>query len=113
MIDVDALLKNHFHGSSDDTSNPLVRTAASVLKKLAHQDEINQFIETNQHLDGLEFNDAVLEHFNFSFQVSNKDRAHIPDQDRLLIVANHPLGSLDGMALLKLVSEFNTSDLYS
>lgn len=108
MIDVDALLKNHFHGSSDDTSNPLVRTAASVLKKLAHQDEINQFIETNQHLDGLEFNDAVLEHFNFSFQVSNKDRAHIPDQDRLLIVANHPLGSLDGMALLKLVSEIRT-----
>lgn len=107
MIDVDALLKNHFHGS-DDTSNPLVRTAASVLKKLTHQDEINHFIETNRHLEGLEFNDAVLEHFNFSFQVSNKDRARIPDQNRLLIVANHPLGSLDGMALLKLVSEIRT-----
>jgi len=59
-------------------------------------------------LEGLEFNDAVLEHFNFSFQVSSKDRARIPDQRRVLIVANHPLGSLDGLALLKLVSEIRT-----
>jgi putative hemolysin len=107
MIDVDALLKDHFQ-ESNETNNPLVRAAASVLKKLAHQDEINHFIETSQHLDGLEFNDAVLEHLNFTFQVSNKDRAHIPDQQRLLIVANHPLGSLDGLALLKLVSEIRT-----
>lgn len=107
MIDVDALLKNHFQ-ESDETSNPLVKAAASVLKKLAHQDEINHFVETNQHLVGLEFNDAVLEHFNFTFQVSSKDRAYIPDQHRLLIVANQPLGSLDGMALIKLISEIRT-----
>jgi len=69
----------------------LVKAAASVLKKLVHQTEINHFIETNQHLEGLEFNDAVLDHFCFAFQVSSKDRAHIPDQQRLLIVANHPL----------------------
>ena len=59
-------------------------------------------------MTGLEFNDAVLDHFNFAFQVSSKDRAHIPDQQRLLIVANHPLGSLDGLALLRLVSEIRT-----
>lgn len=107
MIDVDALLRNHFQ-QSNETNNTFVNVAASVLKKLAHQDEINHFIEVNKHFDGLEFNDAVLDHFNFTFQVSSKDRAHIPDQQRLLIVANHPLGSLDGLALLKLVSEVRT-----
>ncbi|TXI18865.1 MAG: lysophospholipid acyltransferase family protein, partial [Nitrosomonas sp.] len=66
------------------------------------------FIEKHRHLEGLEFNDAVLEHFNFTFQVSNKDRTRIPDQGRVLIVANHPLGSMDGLALLKLVSEIRT-----
>src|SRR5690606_7185171 len=80
----------------------------TFLKKLVHQDEINRFMEQHRHLEGLEFNDAVLEHFNFTFQVSSKDRSRIPDQGRVLIVANHPLGSLDGLALLKLVSEIRT-----
>ena len=44
---------------------------------------------------GMIFNDAVLEHFNFTFQVSNKDCAHILDQQRLLIVANSLLNHID------------------
>ncbi len=105
MIDVDVLLKDYFQYTGEPQETPLIKTASSILKKLIHQDEINQFIETHRHLEGLEFNDAVLEHFNFTFQVSGKDRSRIPDQGRVLIVANHPLGSLDGLALLKLVSE--------
>ncbi len=108
MLDVDALLKEYFQNTDEANDKPLMKAACSVLKKLFHQKEINQFIETHQYLEGLEFNDAVLEHFNFTFQVSSKDRARIPDQRRVLIVANHPLGSLDGLALLKLVSEIRT-----
>jgi putative hemolysin len=105
MLDVDTLLKDYFQNTDETNDKPLMKAASSVLKKLFHQKEINTFIETHRHLEGLEFNDAVLEHFNFTFQVSSKDRARIPDQRRVLIVANHPLGSLDGLALLKLVSE--------
>ncbi|MBL8499504.1 MAG: lysophospholipid acyltransferase family protein [Nitrosomonas sp.] len=108
MLDVDAMLKDYFPDTEAQSDRPLMKTASSLLKKLLHQEEINRFIETHRHLEGLEFNDAVLEHFNFSFQVSSKDRARIPDQRRVLIVANHPLGSLDGLALLKLVSEIRT-----
>ncbi|MBK6959145.1 MAG: lysophospholipid acyltransferase family protein, partial [Nitrosomonas sp.] len=108
MLDVDILLKDYFQNTDENNDKPLMKAASSVLKKLFHQKEINAFIETHRHLEGLEFNDAVLEHFNFSFQVSSKDRARIPDQRRVLIVANHPLGSLDGLALLKLVSEIRT-----
>lgn len=108
MLDVDAMLKDYFPRTDAQGDKPLMKAASSLLKKVLHQDEINRFIETHRHLEGLEFNDAVLEHFNFSFQVSSKDRARIPDQRRVLIVANHPLGSLDGLALLKLVSEIRT-----
>ena len=108
MLDVDTMLKEYFQNTDEANDKPLMRAASSVLKKLFHQKEINAFIETHQYLEGLEFNDAVLEHFNFTFQVSSKDRARIPDQRRVLIVANHPLGSLDGLALLKLVSEIRT-----
>ena len=74
MLDVDSLLNDYFQNKEEDKSKFLMKAASSVLKKLLHQDEINHFIETNQYLEGLEFNDAVLDHFNFSFQVSNKDR---------------------------------------
>ncbi len=108
MLDVDALVKDYFQQTGESTDKPLVKAASSILKKLLHQKEINAFIETHRHLEGLEFNDAVLEHFNFTFQISSKDRLRIPDQRRVLMVANHPLGSLDGLALLKLVSEIRS-----
>lgn len=104
MIDVDSLLRNHFQ-YTDKQTGPAYKATLTLLKRLLHQDEINNFIKSNQHLEGLEFNDAVLDHFDLSFRISNRERERIPAQGRVLIVANHPLGSLDGLALLKLVSE--------
>ncbi|MGD2119176.1 MAG: lysophospholipid acyltransferase family protein [Chromatiales bacterium] len=104
MIDVETLLRNHFP-DVEKRQGPVYKATVTLLKKLLHQDEINSFIESNQHLEGFEFNDAVLDHFDFSFRISNRDRDRIPAQGRVLIVANHPLGSLDGLALLKMVSE--------
>ncbi len=104
MIDVDRLMRNYLP-DPERFNGTTYKTAAALLKKLLHQDKINSFIESNRHLEGFEFNDAVLDHFDFSFRVSNRDRERIPAQGRVVIVANHPLGSLDGLALLKMVSE--------
>jgi len=104
MIDVEGLLKQYVP-DKEKHNHRLLKAVSKVLKKLLHQNEINAFIEKNRHLDGFEFNDAVLDHFDFSFRVSNRDRLNIPSEGRVIIVANHPLGSLDGLALLKLVSE--------
>ena len=104
MIDIDAMIDRRFPDLKSEKKTVYKATTA-MLKKLVHQDEINRFITSNRHLVGLEFLDAVLDHFDFKFSISNRDRQNIPDQGRLLIVANHPLGSLDGLALIKLVSE--------
>jgi putative hemolysin len=37
--------------------------------------------------------------------INHRDRNNIPATGRVVIVANHPLGALDGMSLLKLVGE--------
>ncbi len=73
------------------------------LKKLIRQDEINHFIASNQHLRGFAFLDKVLEYFNFTYQVGAKSLDNIPSEGRVIVVANHPIGSLDGLALLKMV----------
>jgi len=77
-------------------SKPMIK----ALKALMHEDEINEFIETHKHLKGFEFLDQILEQFDFSYSVSNKQRANIPTEGRAVIIANHPIGSLDGLALL-------------
>ncbi len=81
------------------------KPALALVRKLSYELEINQFLEEHQDLKGIDFIDQVLEHFNFSYAISHRDRKNIPATGRVVIVANHPLGALDGLALLKLVSE--------
>ncbi|WP_051299026.1 GNAT family N-acyltransferase [Marinobacterium litorale] len=83
----------------------LRRLALFVLRRLLHESEVNRFLQENQALQGFEFIDRVLDYFSFGYSVSSKERANIPSSGRVLIVANHPLGALDGLALLKLVGE--------
>jgi putative hemolysin len=85
---------------------PIIRDSTlSILRKLTREQEINQFLDENQGISGLDFIDRIFDYFNFSYSVSQRERKNIPSHGRLIIIANHPIGSLDGLALLRLVSE--------
>ncbi|WP_067866431.1 GNAT family N-acyltransferase [Neptuniibacter marinus] len=88
-----------------DKPAPFKRSALFMLKKLVHENEINSFLDINKDATGFEFIERVLEYFNFGYSISNHDRANIPSSGRVVIIANHPLGALDGLALLKMVGE--------
>lgn len=75
------------------------------LRFLLKEKEINRFIETYPHLQGIDFVEEVLEYFHFSYTTRDREKENIPAQGRLVIIANQPIGSLDGLALIKLVSE--------
>ena len=77
----------------------------SFLRRLIHEKEINAFLEDHGHLKGFSFIDQVFEYFDFSYTVRASDRRNIPALGRVVIFANHPIGSLDGLAILRLVSE--------
>ncbi|MCZ2721299.1 lysophospholipid acyltransferase family protein [Marinomonas sp. 15G1-11] len=81
------------------------RPTLEILKHLFHEQEVNRFLDENKDCLGFEFIDRVLNHFNFNYQVSQIDRRNIPAIGRVIIIANHPLGALDGLALLRLVGE--------
>ncbi|MFD2179665.1 GNAT family N-acyltransferase [Veronia pacifica] len=83
----------------------LAKPVSSTLSKLLNQRAFQEFAEQYPHLKGFEFIEQVLEYFNFSYMTSDLERERIPSTGRVVIIANHPIGSLDGLALLKLVRE--------
>jgi len=101
MFTVDQFLSEKYPTISN---RPLVYKAISgVLKYLLHESEFKQFEQDYPNLSGISFVEKVLEYFNFSYQISHRDRERIPSQGRVVIVSNHPIGSLDGLALIKLI----------
>lgn len=89
-----------------DSQSPKIRQSAfGVFRKLVHEDEINSFLVLHKDLKNFSFIDKVFDYFNFSYSLSSKSRANIPSEGRVVIVANHPIGSLDGLALLRAVGE--------
>jgi len=86
-------------------SPSITRPMLAMLKKLMREDDINTFLAQCGDAEGFDFVDKVLDYFNFSFSTVEREAENIPAEGRVVIVANHPLGLLDGFALLKLVGK--------
>lgn len=86
-----------------EKSPKLQSGATRLLAKLFHQEEVNDFIEQNKHMSHVDFLEAVNQRLGLSYSISNSSLENIPVSGRVVIIANHPLGSLDGLALLALI----------
>ena len=103
MFTVNEILYQHY---PQITHKPwLFKPAKLVLSYLLHEQDFNDFSTTYPHLNGLDFVEQILEHFNVSYSVHDTEKERIPCSGRCVIIANHPIGTLDGLALLKLISE--------
>ena len=103
MIDIQREIEKKFP-NINKKDNFLKKSLFKVAKKIVHEDSINQFLTQNEHLKGFEFVDAVLDYFDFDYTVSSNDLQNIPTSGKVVIIANHPLGGLDALCLLRLIS---------
>ncbi len=76
----------------------LPRFVLNYLKKIIHQDDLNEIVRKYGHLQGLDFLDACLK--GFGVKITYHGIENIPAEGRWIIASNHPLGGLDGMALM-------------
>ena len=81
----------------------LRRPVASLLGRLADEAGFNRTLTALDGLSGFDFVERALAYRHASYRVTPRELEHIPAEGAALIVANHPLGMLDALALLDLV----------
>lgn len=70
------------------------------LEKTICQDRLNELLRNNYPREGAEFCEGVLADLDVELSVVGEDKLPSPSQRRVVFVCNHPLGGLDGMALI-------------
>lgn len=73
------------------------------LKRIIHQEEINDFLRQYGHLDGLAFVDEIVNMFRPKITLRGLD--NLSPEGRLIVASNHPLGGLDGIVLMQAIGK--------
>lgn len=103
-IDLEKVISENYAGYWNKKSELAKKIILYSISKLIKLNEINEFLIKSEFKKNINFIDELFEYLNFSYFTSDKNFQKIPAEGRLLIVSNHPLGALDGLALLKAVS---------
>ncbi len=103
MLSTEQVIQEHFPKVAQNKF--LNKPTTAVLKKLLCEEEMQAFSAQYPHLTGFDFVEQVLDYFHFGYTVSDTHRERVPSTGKLVIISNHPIGSLDALALIKLVRE--------
>lgn len=99
FIDVEKILKEKAY----KLYRWLPRFAINWVKKKLHEDDINATMLHLGDKQGLDFNAEGLK--KIGAKVESVNAHYVPKTGKVTIASNHPLGGLDGMALIKAVGE--------
>ncbi|MEI7377967.1 MULTISPECIES: lysophospholipid acyltransferase family protein [Dickeya] len=83
---------------------PTPKWQRSILRTMLFETEIQDFAQRYPHLKGLDLVEQILDHFSLNCEMVEGDLENIPSRGPVILVANHPIGSLDGLALLRTVA---------
>ena len=102
FIDLENLLRN---------KNPrllkiLPRFILNFIRKIIHEDDVNDFIERHGYKQSFEFAAAILSDFGVNVKV--KGAENIPASGGYIFAANHPIGGMEAMALIDTIGKRRT-----
>lgn len=75
----------------------------NYIKKVLHEDAVNEFIENHGDKHDVDFANKIIEVFGAKLKVTGQE--NIPKTGGVILAANHPLGGLDGVALIQTIGE--------
>lgn len=99
QIDIKAAIKN----KSPRAVKFIPKFVMNYIKRVTHEKDINDFFLLHGEKKNLEFIESVLTHFNVKIEVKNPE--NIIKNRGVIFASNHPLGGLDGMALIYAIGQ--------
>lgn len=78
--------------------------AIRYLKRILHQDEVNQILHENKDLIGPDFCTQIVERFNL--QLNTVGIENVPKTGGVILASNHPLGGMDAIAIVDQFSRY-------
>ena len=95
-VDIDDILKSKMGTKAKFIPKPLI----AWLKRIVHQDQVNDFLWESRHLVGTEWLEECVRYLDATLDIVGKENLPDKNDGRLYtFVSNHPLGGEDGVAL--------------
>lgn len=92
-IDVYDILK----GKNPKLARRIPRFVINYLRRIVHEEELNEALAAYADLEGVDFIRAALRHMDISYHSSGLER--LDPGGRYVFASNHPFGGLDGLML--------------
>ena len=98
-ISVDKILAKKFKGKTP-------KLVSNIVKKLLHEQWLNDWFVKGY--SGVEFTEKTLDYLGVKLQVEGME--NVPDEGRLTIACNHPLGGNDALSIITIFGKkFNSN----
>ena len=101
-IDIDKILRDKMGAKAKFVPS----FAVNWLKRILHEDEVNQFLWDSRGLSGTEWLTECVRYLDMTLQIEGLE--NLPDKDDgklYTFVSNHPLGGQDGVALGSIIGK--------
>lgn len=101
-IDIDKILRDKMGAKAKFVPS----FAVNWLKRILHEDEVNQFLWESRGLTGTEWLTECVRYLDMTLQIEGLENLPKMDDGKLYtFVSNHPLGGQDGVALGSIIGK--------
>ncbi len=76
-----------------------------LLLQLFRYNKVRKVYSENIDKNGLEFIESIIEQLDIKLEINPEDIKKIPEKGPFITVSNHPLGGIDALLLIKIISE--------
>lgn len=100
QVDIGSIIKD----KSEKLYRILPHFIINKIRRIIHEEEVIDILRRYHGQDGVSFANGLMKEFNVHFDIHHRER--IPQNEKLIVASNHPLGGFDGLALISLISGY-------